>query len=101
MKYYFPQLIHAKGSNHWSEEELENEAKEAKLNMPLQPSQHESPSTTLKLRDTCSPIIEYCSLIWSPYLIPDIKRIENVQKYFIHIVLRKVFPGSYKPDHTR
>ena len=28
------------------------------------------------------PILEYCTSVWTPYLLADIKRIEKVQKYF-------------------
>ena len=36
------------------------------------------------------PILEYCTCIWSPYLLGDIRKIENVQRYFT----RRLFPGS-------
>ena len=34
------------------------------------------------------PILEYCTPIWSPYLLKDINKIEGVQRYFT----RRLFP---------
>jgi hypothetical protein len=34
------------------------------------------------------PILEYCTCIWSPYLLKDIHKLENVQRYFT----RRLFP---------
>ena len=36
------------------------------------------------------PILEYCTPVWSPYLLHDINKIENVQRYFT----RRLFPGQ-------
>ena len=36
------------------------------------------------------PILEYCSPIWSPYLLHDINKIESVQRYFTC----RLFPGQ-------
>ena len=36
------------------------------------------------------PILEYCTPVWSPYLLCDINIIESVQKYFT----RRLFPGK-------
>ena len=36
------------------------------------------------------PLLEYCTPVWSPYLIKDITKIENVQKYFT----RRLFPRN-------
>ena len=36
------------------------------------------------------PLLEYCTPVWSPYLIKDISKIENVQRYFT----RKLFPKN-------
>ena len=36
------------------------------------------------------PILEYCTPVWSPYLLCDIKKIESVQRYFT----RRLFPGK-------
>ena len=35
------------------------------------------------------PIIEYCTQIWNPYLVKDIKCVEKVQKYFTKQVCRR------------
>ena len=35
------------------------------------------------------PILEYCSSVWSPYLIKDIQSIENIQRFFTRKVLYK------------
>ena len=34
------------------------------------------------------PLLEYCTPVWSPYLIKDIVKVENVQRYFT----RRLFP---------
>jgi hypothetical protein len=39
------------------------------------------------------PLVEYCTSVWSPHLIKDINKIENVQRYFT----RRIFP---KEGHT-
>ena len=36
------------------------------------------------------PILEYCTPVWSPYLLHDINKIESVQRYFT----RRLFPGQ-------
>ena len=36
------------------------------------------------------PLLEYCTPVWSPYLIKDITKIENVQRYFT----RRLFPRN-------
>ena len=36
------------------------------------------------------PLLEYCTQVWSPYLIKDISKIESVQRYFT----RKLFPRN-------
>jgi len=36
------------------------------------------------------PLLEYCTPVWSPYLIKDITKIENVQRYFT----RRLFPKN-------
>jgi hypothetical protein len=36
------------------------------------------------------PLLEYCTPVWSPYLIKDIARVENVQRYFT----RRLFPRN-------
>ena len=41
------------------------------------------------------PILEYCSSVWSPYLIKDIQSIENIQRFFTRKVLYK-FDLEYK-----
>ena len=39
------------------------------------------------------PILEYCTCVWSPHLLKDVHKLENVQRYFI----RRLFPGcSFK-----
>ena len=39
------------------------------------------------------PILEYCTCVWSPHLLKDVHKLENVQRYFN----RRLFPGcSYK-----
>ena len=35
------------------------------------------------------PILEYCTFVWSPFLIKDIDRIEGVQRYFTRRVFYK------------
>ena len=35
------------------------------------------------------PILEYCTPVWSPFLIKDIDRIEGVQRYFTRRVFYK------------
>ena len=37
------------------------------------------------------PILEYCTPIWSPYLLKDINKIESVQRYFT----RRLFPDKH------
>ena len=40
---------------------------------------------------TCvRPILEYCTPVWSPYLLKDINKIEGVQRYFS----RRLFPDK-------
>ena len=36
------------------------------------------------------PILEYCTPVWSPYLLHDFNKIESVQRYFT----RRLFPGQ-------
>ena len=36
------------------------------------------------------PILEYCTCVWSPYLLEDIRKIESVQRYFT----RRLFPKN-------
>ena len=36
------------------------------------------------------PLLEYCTPVWSPYLIEDISKIENLQRYFT----RRLFPRN-------
>jgi len=48
------------------------------------------------------PLLDYCSVIWSPYKLYDIDRIENVQRYFTKRLLMVGYvvaelPGS---SHT-
>jgi len=48
---------------------------------------------TLLKRAFCTyvrPLLEYCTPVWNPYLIRDIDKIENVQRYFT----RRLFPLS-------
>jgi ribonucleases P/MRP protein subunit RPP40 len=45
------------------------------------------------------PHLEYCSVVWSPFVIEDIKRIESVQRKFTKFACRKMVPQrelSYK-----
>ena len=37
---------------------------------------------TLAYTTYVRPLLEYCTSVWSPYLINDITRVENVQRYF-------------------
>ena len=41
------------------------------------------------------PLLEYCTPVWSPYLISDIRRVENVQRYFT----RRLFPMANRPAY--
>ena len=41
------------------------------------------------------PLLEYCTPVWSPYLISDISRVENVQRYFT----RRLFPMANRPAY--
>ena len=36
------------------------------------------------------PILEYCTCVWSPYLLEDIRKVESVQRYFT----RRLFPKN-------
>ncbi|VDM47846.1 unnamed protein product [Toxocara canis] len=47
----------------------------------------------------CRPILEYCTQAWSPYLISDIKTVENVQEYYTRMAFRKLFVRPYTPDY--
>lgn len=41
------------------------------------------------------PLLEYCSVVWSPYKDVDVKRLESVQKQFVLFALRNV-PWSHR-----
>lgn len=41
------------------------------------------------------PIAEYCSIVWSPYLVGDIARLESIQKQFLLFALRQL-PWSHQ-----
>ena len=43
------------------------------------------------------PLLEYCTPAWSPYLLRDIDKIENVQRYFT----RRLFPRSHYTYNER
>ncbi|XGW17861.1 hypothetical protein V3C99_002459 [Haemonchus contortus] len=43
------------------------------------------------------PIVEYCSPVWSPYLVKDIQKIEKVQKSFTRILYYRAFPSVDYP----
>ena len=43
------------------------------------------------------PLLEYCTPAWSPYLLKDIHKIENVQRYFT----RRFFPCSHYTYNER
>ena len=36
------------------------------------------------------PILEYCTCVWSPYLLEDIRKIESVQRYFTRRLSPKI-----------
>ena len=38
------------------------------------------------------PVLEYCTCVWSPYLLEDIRKIESVQRYFTRS--RRLFPKN-------
>jgi hypothetical protein len=48
----------------------------------------------------CRPILEYCTQIWAPHEISDIRLIENVQKYFTRIAFRKCIAGPFSPCYV-
>ena len=49
----------------------------------------------------CRPILEYCSVIWSPQTVGDIKSVEHVQRNFTKIAFRKCFPGPVEPSYQQ
>ena len=43
------------------------------------------------------PIMEYCSPVWSPYLIREIRKLEDVQRTFTRILYYRIFPDQNYP----
>lgn len=55
-------------------------------------SNYEINGTALKrvelVKDLIRPLTEYCAIVWDPYTIGEVKRIESIQKKFLKFALR-------------
>ena len=43
------------------------------------------------------PLLSFSSTVWSPYLSRDIRKVENVQRYFTRVVFYRCFPSPSYP----
>ena len=43
------------------------------------------------------PLLSFSSAVWSPYLVRDIRKVENVQRYFTRVIFYRCFPSSSYP----